>query len=271
MKQIIALVVLALVQPFTHGQSSQKGIAMYEYQITNEKLLIKEAALEFDADETLFTYNRTEPTQNPINEGITESDNKINVSISNSDNQGFATYRNFTKKEIINRSPKVGKLFEAFTYDDEWIFFNWEIKNQFKKIGQFNAQKAIGRFRGRTYIAWFTEEIPLPYGPWKLFGLPGLIIEAEDDEQMFKARLLSIKYPCGCDIAIEKPTAGENKTLRQYVEFRENIHRMIFEKMKARLPRDKANSMRFNPKKNEGRKYWDEKIFEWETERQKKD
>ena len=271
MKQIIALVIFILIHAFNYGQTSQKGIAMYEYQIPNEKLLIKEATLEFDQDQTLFTYNRTKSRQKGFDDKIADSDNKINVSISTADEQGFVTYRDFKKKEIINRSPKVGKLFDAFTYDDKWISFNWEIKNQFKKIGQFNAQKAIGRFRGRTYIAWFTEEIPLPYGPWKLFGLPGLIIEAEDDEQMFKARLLSIKYPCGCDIAIEKPTARENKTLRQYVEFRENIHRMIFEKMRARLPREKANSMRFMPTKDEGRKYWDERIFEWETERQKKD
>lgn len=270
MKQITILIVLVLAQSFTHAQSSQKGIAMYEYQIPNEKLLIKEAALEFDEDETLFSYNRTEPTQNPKDNGITNSDNKVNVSISTADEQGFATYRNFSKKEIVNRSPKIGKLFDAFTYDDEWISFNWKITDQFKKIGKFNAQKAIGKFRGRVYIAWFTEEIPLPYGPWKLFGLPGLIIEAEDQEQMFKAKLLSIKYPCECNIAVEKPSALENKTLRQYVEFRENIHRMIFEKMRARLPRDKANSMRFMPTKDEGRKYWDERIFEWEVKEQKK-
>lgn len=270
MKQITALIVFVLAQWFNYGQTSQKGIAMYEYQIPNEKLLIKEAALEFDQDQTLFTYNRTKSIQKGVDDAIAGSDNKINVSISTADEQGFATYRDFKNKEIINRSPKIGKLFDPFTYDDEWISFDWEIKEQFKKVGKYNVQKAIGKFRGRTYIAWFTEEIPLPYGPWKLFGLPGLIIEAEDTEQMFKAKLLSIKYPCECDIRIEKPTAEENKSLRQYVEFRENIHKMIFEKMRARLPRDKANSVRFNPEKGEGRTYWDEKVFEWEAKEQKK-
>ena len=32
------------------------------------------------------------------------------------------------------------------------------------------------RFRGRDYVAWYTEEIPLPpMGPYKFGGLPGLI------------------------------------------------------------------------------------------------
>jgi len=37
------------------------------------------------------------------------------------------------------------------------------------------CHKATTRFRGRDYIAWYTEEIPFPYGPFKFGGLPGLI------------------------------------------------------------------------------------------------
>ena len=40
---------------------------------------------------------------------------------------------------------------------------------------------ATTHFRGRDWKVWFSEEIPLPLGPWKLGGLPGLILAAHCD------------------------------------------------------------------------------------------
>ena len=40
---------------------------------------------------------------------------------------------------------------------------------------------ATTHFRGREWKVWFSEEIPLSLGPWKLGGLPGLILAVHCD------------------------------------------------------------------------------------------
>lgn len=61
----------------------------------------------------------------------------------------------------------------------------WNFTNDTKDILGFACAGATGTFRGRTYKVWFTNEIPFSYGPWKLNGLPGTILEAEDHDHYF--------------------------------------------------------------------------------------
>lgn len=61
----------------------------------------------------------------------------------------------------------------------------WTITNDTVTIFNYKCFKAKTTFRGRTWIAWFTREIPVSRGPWKLSGLPGLILRASDSDNHY--------------------------------------------------------------------------------------
>ena len=48
-----------------------------------------------------------------------------------------------------------------------------------RQILGYSCCMATTTFCGRQWTVYFTEDIPLPLGPWKLGGLPGLILFAE--------------------------------------------------------------------------------------------
>lgn len=65
----------------------------------------------------------------------------------------------------------------------------WKTSNEKQKIGMYNAQKATTDYGGRKWIAWFTSEIPFQDGPYKFYGLPGLIVKIEDEEKNYSWEL----------------------------------------------------------------------------------
>lgn len=88
-------------------------------------------------------------------------------------------FTNFEKKELIT-----GSYFWKVLYAkvEPLSKIDWKIHPQKKKILEQDCQKATAFFGGREYTAWFAPAIPLNAGPWKLNGLPGVILAANDEK-----------------------------------------------------------------------------------------
>lgn len=69
-----------------------------------------------------------------------------------------------------------------YQYSEVEDYPRWSITQEEIIILGYRCLKAIGSYRGRIYTAWFTYEIPMNAGPWKLGGLPGLILKAFDEK-----------------------------------------------------------------------------------------
>ncbi len=79
------------------------------------------------------------------------------------------------KEQYVDRISK-----NLFAYEEN-IKFDWKILSDKEKIGEYNTQKATTEFGGRKWIAWFSTDIPFQDGPYKFYGLPGLIVKIEDE------------------------------------------------------------------------------------------
>jgi GLPGLI family protein len=71
---------------------------------------------------------------------------------------------------------------DKYLINDTIEFPIWDISSITKKISNHLCYKATTFFKGRNYVAWFTLDYPTQHGPWKLIGLPGLILEASDNK-----------------------------------------------------------------------------------------
>ncbi len=70
---------------------------------------------------------------------------------------------------------------------------NWRILPDKEKIGEWEGQKAETDFAGRKWTAWFAQEIPIQDGPYKFYGLPGLIVKLEDQTKTHNFELKGIQ------------------------------------------------------------------------------
>jgi len=102
-----------------------------------------------------------------------------NISISRRDNHGQVGYK------VTKSYPDFKTyLFTRISMDQYKVKEDkkpeWKILPEKQKIGEYNAQKATTSYGGREWIAWFSIDIPFQDGPYKFYGLPGLIVKLED-------------------------------------------------------------------------------------------
>ncbi|SMP09725.1 GLPGLI family protein [Chryseobacterium profundimaris] len=92
------------------------------------------------------------------------------------------TSQNFTIIQSSENIQYFDSVFMSLLTYKEPVIKNWRLIDETKIINTINCKKAEVTFKGRHWIAWYSPEIPFPYGPMKFSGLPGLIVKITDDK-----------------------------------------------------------------------------------------
>ena len=68
----------------------------------------------------------------------------------------------------------------GYLIEDVLPVINWKISDDTASFEGLLCQKATTHFKVGIYTAWFSPDMPFHAGPWKLNGLPGIILDAYD-------------------------------------------------------------------------------------------
>jgi GLPGLI family protein len=99
-------------------------------------------------------------------------------------------YKNYKTNQVsyIDRIAR-----DSFYYDEETPVFDWNIQPDTMRILNQVCQKATCTSRGRTFEAWYAQEINISEGPLKFNGLPGLILKISDTKKDYVFEAFSVE------------------------------------------------------------------------------
>ena len=92
---------------------------------------------------------------------------------------------------VTHRAYDIGPVFKYRELSD--VLMDWTFSDEVCTILGYRCRKAMCRFRGRTWTAWYVSEIPISDGPWKFAGLPGLILKVEDDRGHYSFSCIAVR------------------------------------------------------------------------------
>ncbi|WP_344924824.1 GLPGLI family protein [Aquimarina addita] len=220
---------------------AQSGIIHYDKLLNNVagELWATPQALYFDTEQSLFielgkgkklteAYKEGEMDR----EGIIRSSKKM-------PSKGFYDYYYIDKKqnEILFKEQIAETTYEIKNTLEPII---WVLYDEQKDIEGFSCQKATTTFRGRDYTAWFTSDIPVDIGPWKLNGLPGLIMDVIDATGKYRFRISKIDLKPDQKILQENLKKPNQKNTKNFEVYKNAVKNAFDDQMaiaQSRIPK----------------------------------
>ena len=119
---------------------------------------------------------------------------------------------------------------QDYCYVDSLHAQTWTMGDSTREVLGYTCQQATADFRGRRWTAWFAMDIPVSDGPWKLGGLPGLILEAYDEWQQHVFTAVGLERVKDELIIFNRPFRGNHRF--------EQTNRLEFLRMERRFLMD---------------------------------
>jgi len=142
-------------------------------------------------------------------------------------------YKNTKEERFSNKNDVFGKI---FLIQDQLKKQDWQLGSETKNIGEYTCYKATMKREievtsnisenGETKVeakpekkeititAWYTPQIPINNGPESYWGLPGLILEINDESQTIICSKIVMNPKDKMEI--REPVKGKKVTQKEY-------------------------------------------------------
>ena len=155
-----------------------------------------------------------------------------------------STYQWRKEDYIIYRDRSKGETFDIITLlnkeyviQDSLTCQQWKIKNDMKEVAGRICMNAsfYDTIKGKEVIAWFALDLPIPLGPDKYCGLPGMILEINEANGAVVYTATSILLSDE-KVEIEKPTVKKKRKAIDNKEYNKIVTDHINECKKLQRP-----------------------------------
>lgn len=164
----------------------EKLSSFYDLTASAKNNMIRDAMSTGEIDFVVLAQNPKD-----INDLLIDIEKKKTF---NSDNHiPFTISKNRVNNMVYTLCQNLGVSSISVFLKEDLAPQTWSIEGDTCRILDYLCQKATTEFRGRTYEAYFTMDIPINEGPWKLYGLPGLILEAKTTDGLFRFCAMGIE------------------------------------------------------------------------------
>ena len=245
---LLALSASGIVQ--AQKPSSTVFKAIYEMKGTyfakkikdKDKIPVSPVALELYPDKSFF-YSMPRMAQDSITHAVYEATNdeakaqQEGNKVSNRSMDLHVLSYFETGRSVVTQALN----FDHYRYEEEMIRPEWIIDESVTETKSgYTCHKATADYLGREWTVWYTPEVPTPAGPWKLWGLPGLIVEASEADGIYSFSLSSFatmdekdsKIDCDKYLvlgAVKKDSKAKvTKLLQLFVTDMQKFFQMIF-------------------------------------------
>ncbi len=218
MKAIATLFFVTIATTITLAQSPDKVLARAKYHFvhiqdtmqkdrpyTENMLLVigKNASLyaSYDGlDQTIIRNNRILERAKSLDPGL------VSVQLDRTTPDVNSIVYFFFAKE--NKFLTKERLINTYLVEEIAPKISWTITADTADFSGIHCQKALAHFKGRNWIAWYAPNLPFQSGPWKLNGLPGLIIDAYDEKKEVWFQFAGMENITAATKSPSMPSAG---------------------------------------------------------------